>query len=66
LATDQQPLPLNGSQDETICLSHVDMGECLQMFTPARLYDGMNITSVSGLNVTRKATLKRLSAIAQA
>lgn len=52
-----------GSHDETIKLWDVRTQECLKTFRPARPYEGMNITGVTGLTLAQKATLKALGAI---
>lgn len=53
----------SGSQDETIKLWDVKTDECKQTLVADRLYEGMNITAVTGLTVTQKATLKALGAV---
>jgi WD40 repeat protein len=53
----------SGGQDETIKLWDVKTGECKKTLIADRLYEGMNITGVTGLNVVEKATLKALGAV---
>ncbi len=53
----------SGSYDETIRLWDIQTGECLQVLSPARLYEGMNITGVTGLSDGQKAALKQLGAV---
>jgi WD40 repeat protein len=53
----------SGSQDETIKLWDVKTDECKKTLIADRLYEGMNITGVTGLNVVQKATLKALGAV---
>lgn len=53
----------SGSHDETIKLWNVRSLETLKTSRPARSYEGMNITSVTGLSLEQKATLKALGAI---
>lgn len=59
----QQPMLASCSLDETIRLWDVESGNCLQVLRPQRLYEGMNITGVTGLTEAQKATLKALGAI---
>ncbi|MEG5039827.1 MULTISPECIES: WD40 domain-containing protein [unclassified Microcoleus] len=54
----------SGCADETARLWDVNTGECLKILKPPRLYEGMNITGVTGLTEAQKATLKALGAIA--
>jgi len=53
----------SGSADETVKLWDVSTGECLKTLKPAKLYEGMNITGVTGLTQAQKATLITLGAI---
>jgi hypothetical protein len=53
----------SSSQDETIKLWDVNTGECLKTLRAERLYEGMNITGVTGLTQAQKATLKALGAV---
>ena len=53
----------SGSQDETIKLWDVQTGECCKILRSERLYEGMNITGVTGLTEAQKATLKALGAV---
>ncbi|NQE36062.1 eIF2A-related protein [Microcoleus asticus] len=54
----------SGCADETARLWDVNTGECLKILKPPRLYEGMNITGVTGLTEAQKATLIALGAIA--
>ena len=51
------------SEDETIKLWDVKTGECLKTLRTPRPYEGMNITGITGLTETQKATLKALGAV---
>ena len=53
----------SGCADETARLWDVNTGECLKILKPPRLYEGMNITGVTGLTEAQKATLKVLGAV---
>ncbi len=53
----------SGSFDETIRLWDIQTGECLQVLRPDRLYEGMNITGMTGLTAGAIATLKSLGAV---
>jgi WD40 repeat protein len=53
----------SGSKDETIKLWDVSTGECLKTLTSNRPYEGMNITGVTGLTSSQKATLLALGAV---
>lgn len=53
----------SGSQDETIKLWNALTGECIKTLPVPKLYEGMNITSVTGLTEAQKATLKALGAV---
>ncbi|XZN89853.1 MAG: NB-ARC domain-containing protein [Microcoleus sp.] len=55
----------SGCADETGRLWDVNTGECLKILKPPRLYEGMNITGVTGLTQAQKATLIALGAIAR-
>jgi WD40 repeat protein len=52
----------SGCADETARLWDVNTGECLKILKPPRLYEGMNITGVTGLSEAQKATLIALGA----
>jgi WD40 repeat protein len=54
---------VSGSNDETIKLWNVNSGECLSTLKPQRIYEGMNITGVTGLTEAQKVTLKALGAV---
>lgn len=53
----------SGCADETARLWDVNTGECLKRLKPPRLYEGMNITGVTGLTEAQKATLIALGAV---
>jgi WD40 repeat protein/transcriptional regulator with XRE-family HTH domain len=53
----------SGSKDETIKLWDVSKGECLKTLRSLRPYEGMNITGVTGLTSSQKATLLALGAV---
>ncbi|MBW4606944.1 MAG: hypothetical protein KME22_06880 [Hassallia sp. WJT32-NPBG1] len=53
----------SGSEDETIKLWDIKTGECLKTLRIQRLYEGMNITGVTGLTTAQLLTLKALGAI---
>ncbi|GAB4370895.1 MAG: NB-ARC domain-containing protein [Elainellaceae cyanobacterium] len=54
---------ISGSNDETIKVWDIETGECLRTLRADRLYEGMNITGVTGLTTAQKVTLKTLGAI---
>ena len=54
----------SGCADETVRLWDVSTGKCLKTLKPAKLYEGMNITGVTGLTEAQKGTLIALGAIA--
>jgi WD40 repeat protein len=58
-----RPLLASGSLDETIRLWDVESGECLRILKSDRLYEGMNIQSVTGLSYGQKVVLKQLGAV---
>ncbi|NKB17165.1 MAG: WD40 repeat domain-containing protein [Pseudanabaena sp. CRU_2_10] len=53
----------SGSKDETVKLWDVETGECLKTLRSPRLYEGMNITGVTGITEAQKMTLKALGAL---
>jgi WD40 repeat protein len=53
----------SGSKDETLRLWDLTSGKCVSILRAQRPYEGMNITGVTGLSDTQKATLKALGAI---
>ncbi|MGI2902839.1 NB-ARC domain-containing protein [Tolypothrix sp. VBCCA 56010] len=53
----------SGSEDETIKLWDIKTGECLKTLRIERVYQGMNISGVTGLTAAQKMTLKALGAI---
>lgn len=54
---------VSGSQDGTIKLWDVVTGNCLKTLKADRLYEGMNITGVTGLTEAQKVTMKALGAV---
>jgi len=62
-SSDNQTLA-SSSTDDTIRLWDVSVSECLKTLKPRKLYEGMNITGVTGLTTAAIATLKNLGAIA--
>jgi WD40 repeat protein len=59
---DSQTL-VSGSQDDTIKIWDVKRGECLTTLKNSRLYEGLNITGVTGLTEAQKIALKDLGAV---
>jgi hypothetical protein len=53
---------MSGSEDRTIICWNVGTGECVNMVRN-RLYEGMNITGITGLTEAQKATLRALGAV---
>lgn len=53
----------SSSADETIKLWNVTTGECIKTLRVPRPYENMNITGVTGLSNTQKASLKALGGI---
>lgn len=53
----------SSSDDETIKLWDVQTGECLKTLKNKRPYEGMDITSTTGLTEAQKITLKALGAV---
>ncbi|MBN3922464.1 NB-ARC domain-containing protein [Nostoc sp. NMS4] len=51
------------SEDETIKIWDVETGECLKTLRSESPYEGMNITSITGLTESQKDTLKALGAV---
>ena len=51
------------SEDETIKVWDVETGECLKTLKSKSPYEGMNITSITGLTESQKDTLKALGAV---
>ncbi|MEE3719593.1 NB-ARC domain-containing protein [Tumidithrix elongata RA019] len=51
------------SHDETIRLWDVEQGKNLKVIKPERIYEGMNVTKVKGLNQSQIATLTELGAV---
>jgi WD40 repeat protein len=56
---------VSGSYDETIRYWDLTTGECVKILRPDRLYEGMNITGVTGLTEGQRVTLKALGAVEQ-
>jgi len=54
----------SGCADQTARLWDASTGECLKILRAPGLYEGMNITGVTGLTEAQKATLIALGAIA--
>ncbi|MBD2461984.1 hypothetical protein H6G89_13095 [Oscillatoria sp. FACHB-1407] len=52
----------SSSTDETIKLWDIKTGRCLKTLRADRPYEGMNITGVTGITETQKATLQALGA----
>jgi WD40 repeat protein len=52
----------SGSDDHTARLWDASTGECLKILRAPGLYEGMNITGVTGLSEAQKATLIALGA----
>lgn len=53
----------SSSEDGTIKIWDVETGEDLNTLRPPRLYEGMNITQVTGLTEATRITLKALGAV---
>ncbi len=53
------------SYDETIRLWEVSNGRCLQTLRAPGPYEGMNISSVTGITEAQKAVLRSLGAVAE-
>lgn len=53
----------SGGKDETIALWDIETGDRLQTLKTEKPYEGTNITGVTGLSETQKATLMALGAI---
>jgi WD40 repeat protein len=53
----------SSSHDGTIKIWNIETGECLKTLRSDRPYENMNITGVTGLTASEKATLKALGAI---
>lgn len=53
---------LSGSNDETIKLWNIKAGKCFATVRPARIYEDMNISGVTGLTEAQKVTLRSLGA----
>ncbi|MDJ0772916.1 MAG: NB-ARC domain-containing protein [Mastigocoleus sp. MO_167.B18] len=55
-----------GSEDGTIKLWNIRKGECWQTLNIPGLYEGMNITGMTGLTTAQKIVLKKLGAVSGA
>jgi WD40 repeat protein len=55
---------ISGSQDGTIRIWDIATGQCKRSLQAKRPYEGMDITSVTGVTEAQKASLKELGAIA--
>jgi hypothetical protein len=53
---------MSASEDRTILCWNVGTGECVNRVRN-RLYEGMNITGITGLTEAQKATLRALGAV---
>ncbi|WP_413163626.1 NB-ARC domain-containing protein [Capilliphycus salinus ALCB114379] len=53
----------SGAADQTIKLWDISTGNCLQTLKADRLYEGMNISNVTGITDGQKAALKVLGAV---
>ncbi len=54
---------VSASYDETIRYWNLTTGECFKILRPDRLYEGMNITGMTGLTDGQRVTLKALGAV---
>ena len=54
---------ISSSSDETMKIWELQTGDCIRTLRPAGLYQGMNITGVSGISAAQRATLKALGAV---
>ncbi|MDZ7961962.1 MAG: NB-ARC domain-containing protein [Aulosira sp. DedQUE10] len=53
----------SGSNDETMKLWDIKTGQCTNTLKAKKLYEGMNITGVTGLTAAQKVTLQALGAV---
>lgn len=53
----------SGSEDGTIILWDIHSGKSIRNIRQPRPYEGMNITSATGLTDTQRETLKALGAV---
>jgi WD40 repeat protein len=58
----QGEIVASGSQDQTVRLWDIRTGHCVKTLRAKRLYEGMNLTGVTGLSSAQKDTLKALGA----
>jgi len=54
---------VSSSEDESIRIWDVQTGDCLATLKPKRLYEGMQITGVTGLTLAQEVTLRDLGAV---
>ncbi|BAY43029.1 WD-40 repeat-containing protein [Scytonema sp. HK-05] len=54
---------VSGSQDDTMKLWNIKTGTCVKTLKNSNLYDGMNITGVTGLTEAQKISLQDLGAV---
>ncbi|MBD3886273.1 NACHT domain-containing protein [Phormidium tenue FACHB-886] len=54
---------ISTSEDESIRVWDVQTGDCLARLKPKRLYEGMQITGITGLTLAQEATLRDLGAV---
>jgi WD40 repeat protein len=62
IALDKRNQLISGSQDETVRVWDLSTGECLSSLRSPRLYEGLNITGMTGVTESQKVTLKSLGA----
>lgn len=62
VSTGQCLKTLVGHLNQTVRLWDVKTGDRIKIFRATRLYEGMNITGVTGLTTAQKATLEMLGA----
>lgn len=60
--TQDAPLLVSGSHDETIRLWDIASGQCVKVLRSPRLYEGMNLNQVQGLSEQAIASLQELGA----
>lgn len=62
-SSENKPVLASSGDDRTIRFWDIETGECLKTLRSDRPYEGMDITSVTGLTVLQVSTLKALGAI---